>query len=109
MAAMPKMQNAPLVVYVPVDKTGTQLLFQAIAENYETKSSIITADLEISRRDSLPGDTRWRLSWLIALHIMGIFFSLMVPAPACMLLYSILSAGLDIPVHFSRFLALVPL
>ena len=34
--------------YVPLDKEGTKLLFQVIAECYERKSLIITTNLEFS-------------------------------------------------------------
>lgn len=42
--------------YVPVDQTGAQLLFQVIAESYETKSLVITTNLEFSRWGSILGD-----------------------------------------------------
>jgi DNA replication protein DnaC len=35
--------------YVPVDKEGSQLLFQVIADSYECKSLILTTNLEFSK------------------------------------------------------------
>lgn len=36
--------------YIPFEREGTQLLFQVISECYETKSVIITTNLEFSKR-----------------------------------------------------------
>ncbi|HHY25122.1 MAG TPA: ATP-binding protein, partial [Clostridiaceae bacterium] len=38
--------------YIPFEREGTQLLFQVISECYETKSVIITTNLEFSKRGS---------------------------------------------------------
>lgn len=35
--------------YVPIDRTGAQLLFQVITDSYEQKSVVITTNLEFSR------------------------------------------------------------
>ena len=35
--------------YVPVDKEGHQLLFRVISDSYESKSLILTKNLEFSR------------------------------------------------------------
>ena len=35
--------------YVPVDREGSQLLFRVIADSYETKSLILTTNLEFSK------------------------------------------------------------
>jgi DNA replication protein DnaC len=35
--------------YVPVDKEGSQLLFRVIADSYESKSLILTTNLEFSK------------------------------------------------------------
>ena len=48
------LQRAELVVldewgYVPVDHEGAQLLFRVIADSYETRSLIITTNLEFSK------------------------------------------------------------
>lgn len=42
--------------YVPVDKEGSRLLFQVIANRHETKSMIITTNLEFSRWGSVLTD-----------------------------------------------------
>lgn len=42
--------------YVPVDKEGSRLLFQVIADRHETKSMIITTNLEFSRWGSVLTD-----------------------------------------------------
>lgn len=42
--------------YVPIDREGAQLLFQVIADSYETKSLIITTNLEFSRWGSVLAD-----------------------------------------------------
>jgi DNA replication protein DnaC len=39
--------------YVPVDREGSQLLFRVIADAYETRSLIITTNLEFSRWGSV--------------------------------------------------------
>jgi DNA replication protein DnaC len=35
--------------YVPIDKEGVQLLFRIISDSYETRSLIITTNLEFSK------------------------------------------------------------
>ena len=35
--------------YVPVDKDGSQLLFRVISDSYESKSLILTTNLEFSK------------------------------------------------------------
>ena len=35
--------------YVPVDKNGSQLLFRVISDSYESKSLILTTNLEFSK------------------------------------------------------------
>ena len=35
--------------YVPVDKEGSQLLFRVISDSYESKSLILTTNLEFSK------------------------------------------------------------
>ncbi len=42
--------------YVPIDREGAQLLFQVIADSYETKSLVITTNLEFSRWGSVLTD-----------------------------------------------------
>lgn len=42
--------------YVPVDRPGAQLLFQVISDSYESKSLIITTNLEFSRWGSVLTD-----------------------------------------------------
>jgi len=39
--------------YVPVDKEGSQLLFRVIADSYESKSLILTTNLEFSKWGSV--------------------------------------------------------
>lgn len=39
--------------YVPVDRDGSQLLFQVISDSYENKSLIITTNIEFSRWGSI--------------------------------------------------------
>ena len=39
--------------YVPVDRDGSQLLFRVIADSYETRSLILTTNLEFSKWGSL--------------------------------------------------------
>lgn len=39
--------------YVPVDKDGSQLLFRVILESYESKSLILTTNLEFSKWGSI--------------------------------------------------------
>ena len=39
--------------YVPVDKEGSQLLFRVIADSYESKSLILTTNLEFSKWGSI--------------------------------------------------------
>lgn len=38
-----------LVLYVPVDKDGSQLLFRVISDSYESKSLMLTTNLEFSK------------------------------------------------------------
>ena len=52
------LQRAALLVldewgYVPVDRDGSQLLFRVIADSYETRSLILTTNLEFSKWGSL--------------------------------------------------------
>ena len=52
------LQRADLLVldewgYVPVDRDGSQLLFRVIADSYETRSLILTTNLEFSKWGSL--------------------------------------------------------
>ena len=52
------LQRADLLVldewgYVPVDRDGSQLLFRVIADRYETRSLILTTNLEFSKWGSL--------------------------------------------------------
>ena len=35
--------------YVPVDKAGSQLLFRVVADSYESKSLILTTNMEFSK------------------------------------------------------------
>ena len=44
--------------YVPVDKDGSQLLFRVISDSYESKSLILTTNLEFSKWGSLFTDTQ---------------------------------------------------
>jgi DNA replication protein DnaC len=39
--------------YVPVDKEGSQLLFRVVADSYESKSLILTTNLEFSKWGSI--------------------------------------------------------
>jgi DNA replication protein DnaC len=39
--------------YVPVDREGSQLLFRVIADSYESKSLILTTNLEFSKWGSV--------------------------------------------------------
>ena len=39
--------------YVPVDKEGSQLLFRVISDSYESKSLILTTNLEFSKWGSI--------------------------------------------------------
>lgn len=39
--------------YVPVDKEGSQLLFRVVADSYESRSMIITTNLEFSKWGSV--------------------------------------------------------
>ena len=39
--------------YVPVDRDGSQLLFQVISDSYESKSLLLTTNLEFSRWGSI--------------------------------------------------------
>lgn len=55
------LQRADLVVldewgYVPVDHEGAQLLFRVIADSYETRSLVITTNLEFSKWGSVFAD-----------------------------------------------------
>jgi DNA replication protein DnaC len=55
------LQRAALLIldewgYVPVDHEGAQLLFQVIADSYETRSLIITTNLEFSKWGSVLTD-----------------------------------------------------
>ena len=43
----------PPTPHVPVDKEGAQLLFRIIADSYETRSLILTTNLEFSKWGSL--------------------------------------------------------
>ena len=45
------------VGYLPIDKTGANLLFQLIAKRYETKSTIVTTNQSFSKWPELFGDT----------------------------------------------------
>ena len=45
-----------LAYYVPVDHAGAQLLFRVIADSYETRSLIITTNLEFSQWGSVFAD-----------------------------------------------------
>ncbi|MFC5527897.1 ATP-binding protein [Cohnella yongneupensis] len=45
--------------YIPVDKEGSQLLFRVIADSYESRSLIITTNLEFSKCGSVLLMTRW--------------------------------------------------
>jgi DNA replication protein DnaC len=52
------LQRADLLIldewgYVPVDREGAQLLFRVIADSYETRSLILTTNLEFSKWGSL--------------------------------------------------------
>ena len=44
--------------YIPLDSTGTKLLFQVIAECYERKSLIITTNLEFTLWNEILGDAK---------------------------------------------------
>ena len=53
-----QLQNLELLIldewgYVPVDKEGSQLLFRVIADSYESKSLILTTNLEFSKWGSV--------------------------------------------------------
>ena len=39
--------------YVPIDREGSQLLFRVIADSYESKSLILTTNLEFSKWGSV--------------------------------------------------------
>ena len=39
--------------YVPVDRDGSELLFQVISDSYESKSMILTTNLEFSKWGAL--------------------------------------------------------
>lgn len=39
--------------YIPVDKEGSQLLFRVIADSYESRSLVITTNLEFSKWGSV--------------------------------------------------------
>lgn len=45
--------------YVPVDKDGSQLLFRVISDSYESKSLILTTNLEFSKWGEILPMTRW--------------------------------------------------
>nr|WP_329959376.1 ATP-binding protein [Paenibacillus athensensis] len=45
--------------YIPVDMDGSQLLFQVIADSYESRSLVITTNLEFSKWGSSLLMTRW--------------------------------------------------
>ena len=52
------LQRADLLIldewgYVPVDRDGSPLLFRVIADSYETRSLILTTNLEFSKWGSL--------------------------------------------------------
>lgn len=60
-SALKSLNQADLLIldewgYVPVDKEGSRLLFQVIADRHETKSMIITTNLEFSRWGSVLTD-----------------------------------------------------
>ncbi|MCY0909735.1 MAG: IS21-like element helper ATPase IstB [Sulfobacillus thermotolerans] len=42
--------------YVPLDRTGAQLLFRIVADSYETRSIVITTNLEFSKWGSIFAD-----------------------------------------------------
>lgn len=44
--------------YVPIDSTGSKLLFQVISDCYERKSIIITTNLEFARWNDIFADTK---------------------------------------------------
>jgi len=44
--------------YVPIDSTGSKLLFQIVSECYERKSLIITTNLEFARWNDIFADTK---------------------------------------------------
>jgi len=53
-----ELQNLDLLIldewgYVPVDKDGSQLLFRVVADSYESKSLILTTNLEFSKWGSI--------------------------------------------------------
>jgi DNA replication protein DnaC len=50
---MSEIQHCQLLIldewgYIPVDKDGSQLLFRVIADSYESRSLVITTNLEFS-------------------------------------------------------------
>ena len=46
--------------YVPVDRDGSELLFQIISDSYESKSLILTTNLEFSKWGGIFWITRWQ-------------------------------------------------
>ena len=61
-AAITSIGKADLIIidefgYLPIDITGARLLFQIIANAYETQSIIYTSNLEFSRWATILGDT----------------------------------------------------
>ena len=46
--------------YVPVDRDGLQLLFRVISDSYESKSLILTTNLEFSKWAAYFQMIRWR-------------------------------------------------
>ncbi len=83
------LQRADLLVldewgYVPVDRDGSQLLFRVIADSYETRSLILTTNLEFSKWGSLFTDDQMaaamidrlaRIAMPLGIAIPGICFS----------------------------------
>jgi DNA replication protein DnaC len=53
-----ELQNLELLIldewgYVPIDKESSQLLFRVVADSYESKSLILTTNLEFSKWGSI--------------------------------------------------------
>ncbi len=64
--------------YVPFTKEGAELLFQLISDWYETKSVIITSNLEFSQWNKVFIDARLTAAFVDRLIHHAIFLALLV-------------------------------
>lgn len=60
------------VGFVPLSRTGAELLFQFCAARYEKGSMIITSNLEFTEWTQIFKESKWRQLWLIGLPIVPI-------------------------------------